>query len=147
MARPRWQKLGLVLPVLLLVEALALGLGLNGTAQAEAYSDPAFQQQWAQTDQAVANGPASRTYFWGPQPFAHTKEVYAESPDNGQREVQYFDKARMELTKKSGQPASQVTNGLLTVELVTGQLQVGDNQFLQRNPAKNPVAGDQVGNA
>lgn len=142
----RWQKLGLLLPVLLLVEALALGLGINGTARAESFSDPAFQQQWSQTDQAVANGTASRTYFWGPQAFAHTKEVYAESPDNGQREVQYFDKARMELTKKSDQPASQVTNGLLTVELVTGQMQVGDNQFLKRSAAQNPVAGDQVGN-
>lgn len=54
----------------------------------------------------------------------------------------------MELTKKAGgQPENLVTNGLLTVELVSGQLQVGDTQFLQHSPATNPVAGDQVGNS
>ena len=129
-----WQKLSLLIPALLVVQALALALNPTGTARAEGFSDPAFQQQWAQTDQAVANGTASRTYFWGPQPFAHTKEVYAESPFNGQREVQYFDKARMELTRKEGQPDNLVTNGLLTVELVTGQLQVGDTEILAAFP-------------
>jgi hypothetical protein len=142
-----WHKPGLLLPVLLLLQALALGLDPHGTAKAEGFSDPAFQAQWNQTDQAVATGQVSRTYFWGPQPFAHTSEVYAESPNNGQREVQYFDKARMELSKKAGQDANLVTNGLLTVELVSGQMQVGDNQFLQRSPATNPVAGDQLGNS
>ena len=139
-------KIGLILPVLLLLQVVILGLDLHGVAKAEGFSDPAFQNQWNQTDQAVATGQVSRTYFWGPQPFAHTSEVYAESPSNGQREVQYYDKARMELSKKPGQDANLVTNGLLTVELVTGQMQVGDNQFLKRTPATNPVAGDQVGN-
>jgi hypothetical protein len=145
LATGRWRKISLLLPVVLLLQALALSMP-GGTARAEGFSDPAFQQQWKLTDEAVATGKTSRTYFWGPQPFAHTAEVYAESPNNGQRQVQYFDKARMELTKKTGQNASLVTNGLLTVELVTGQLQVGDNQFVTRSPAVNPVAGDQVGN-
>ncbi len=145
--RTRLQKIGLLLPVLLLLQALALGLNPSGTVKAEGFSDPAFQQQWKLTDEAVATGKASRTYFWGPQPFAHTAEVYEGSPFNGQRRVQYFDKARMELPRKEGQPDDLVTNGLLTVELVTGQLQVGDTQFLQRSPATNPVAGDQVGNS
>src|SRR5262249_51815775 len=102
---------------------------------------------WNITDKAVATGQVSRTYFWGPAPFAHTNEVYAESHNGGQRAVQYFDKARMELTERLGQNPSYVTNGLLTVELVSGQMQVGDNQFLSRSPATNPVAGDQVGNS
>jgi hypothetical protein len=139
-------KIGLLLPALVLLQVVIAGLNPQGAAQAEGFSDPAFQNQWNQTDQAVATGQVSRTYFWGPQPFAHTSEVYAESPQNGQREVQYYDKARMELSKKPGQAANLVTNGLLTVELVTGQMQVGDNQFLKRGPATNPVAGDQVGN-
>src|ERR1700730_4328482 len=104
--RPRSQRLGLLLPGLLFLQALALGLNPGGTAKAEGFSDPAFQQQWKLTDEAVATGKVSRTYFWGPQPFAHTSEVYAESPNNGQREVQYFDKARMELSKKPGQDAN-----------------------------------------
>lgn len=134
----------LVLSVLVSLVALTLE---NRVAQAEAFVEPAFEQQWNATDKAVANGQASRTYFWGPQAFAHTSEVYAESPNGGERRVQYFDKARMELTKKNGQDPNLVTNGLLTVELVTGQMQVGDNKFLQREPATNPVAGDQVGNS
>jgi hypothetical protein len=116
------------------------------SARAEDFAEGAFAQQWQQTDQAVANGQASRTYFWGPQAFAHTGEIYFEAGGNGQRRVQYFDKARMELTKKAGQDPNQVTNGLLTVELVSGQLQVGDNLFLARHPATNPVAGDAAGN-
>jgi hypothetical protein len=54
------------------------------------------------------------------------------------RLVQYFDKARMELTT----PASPVTNGLLTVELKSGQLQLGDDSFEQRAAATVGVAGD-----
>jgi hypothetical protein len=115
-------------------------------AHAENFSSTAFQQQWNATDQAVTSGQVSRTYFWGPAPFAHTNEVYAEASNLGQRQVQYFDKARMELTKKPEQDPNYVTNGLLTVELVRGQLQVGDNAFLNRLPATNPVAGDPVGN-
>ena len=126
----------------IVIYAVALTMDTR-LAKAEAFVEPAFEQQWKATDQAVANGQVSRTYFWGPQAFAHTAEVYAESPNGGQRRVQYFDKARMELTKKAGQAPNLVTNGLLTVELVSGQMQVGDNQFLQRSPATNPVAGDQ----
>src|SRR5205823_421026 len=55
--------------------------------------------------------------------------------------------ARMELSKRIGQDPGLVTNGLLTVELVSGRLQVGDAQFLQRTPATNPVAGDPLNNA
>jgi hypothetical protein len=130
--------------------ALALQMvilaGANGTASAESFVEPGFEQQWKLTDEAVAKGQVSRTYFWGPQAFAHTNEVYNESPNNGQRRVQYFDKARMELSKRPGQDPNLVTNGLLTVELVSGRLQVGDNKFLLRQPANNPVAGDPTKN-
>ena len=114
--------------------------------KAETFISPAFYQQWQVTDDAVKSGKAARTYFWGAEPFAHTSEVYKESPANGQREVQYFDKARMELSLKPGLDPNYVTNGLLTVELVTGRLQVGDATFLQRQPSLTPVAGDPIGN-
>jgi hypothetical protein len=120
--------------------------GTAGIVYAEEFIDPAFQQQWRETDEAVLSGKVARTFFWGPQPFAHTTEVYEESPNNGQRQVQYFDKARMELSKKTGQPENYVTNGLLTVEMVSGRLQAGDNRFLIREPALNPVAGDPLYN-
>jgi hypothetical protein len=57
----------------------------------------------------------------------------------------------MELTKREGQNLNTVTNGLLTVELVSGKLQLGDSDFIQRQPATNPIAGDppssQINNA
>ena len=71
-------------------------------------------------------------------------EPYAESP-GGQREVQYYDKSRMEITQPTtGDPDSVwfVTNGLLVNELMTGQLQLGDNSFQQHSPAEVNVGGD-----
>jgi sugar lactone lactonase YvrE len=58
--------------------------------------------------------------------------------------VQYFDKARMEITNPAGDTGSiwYVTNGLLVVELISGRMQVGDNSFQQRSAASVNVAGD-----
>ncbi len=105
----------------------------------------AFQRTWQRTDQPVAAGAVSRTWMWGPQ--ANTgllREEYAESPD-GERTVVYYDKSRMEITQPDGQVTSEwyVTNGLLALELMTGNMQVGDNEFIPRNPAQVNVAGDQ----
>ncbi len=96
------------------------------------------------TDLPVEQGQVNRTWMWGPQ--ANTQiaqEPYAESP-GGQRNVQYFDKSRMEVTNPIGDPNSIwfVTNGLLVMELITGNLQLGDNTFEQHNPSTNNVAGD-----
>jgi hypothetical protein len=82
--------------------------------------------------------------MWGPEGNTGLLvEPYAESP-GGERTVQYFDKSRMEITHPDGDPISiwYVTNGLLVVELITGQMQMGDNLFEQREPADLPVAGD-----
>ena len=125
-------RVSLFLVILLVVQAVVLAAPAGQTAKAETFVNPAFYRQWQVPDEAVASGNAARTYFWGSRPFAHTSEVYKESPANGQREVQYFDKARMELSQKPDLEPGYVTNGLLTVELVTGRLQVGDNTFLQR---------------
>ena len=83
--------------------------------------------------------------MWGPAPFAAGQEPYVQGP-NGQRLVQYFDKARMEINNPAADPTSPwyVTNGLLVVEMMTGRIQVGDNEYdpqpLPPNPM--PVAGD-----
>ncbi len=104
-----------------------------------------FQRSWARTDQPVASGQANRTWMWGPDGFTgEVQEPYSESP-GGQRTVQYFDKARMEISQPgSGDPNSiwYVTNGLLVVELITGRMQVGDTSFNQGQPATVNVAGD-----
>ena len=115
--------------------------------QAEIFADPAFNQVWMRSDQAVEDGKATRTWLWGPRPFSLRQEAYAESPGN-QRLVEYFDKSRMEITNPAGDRNSRwfVTNGLLTIELVTGRVQLGDNSFDTRLPSEVPVGGD-PGNA
>jgi hypothetical protein len=124
-----------------LVGTVALGLILamvipfvaQGAGQ---FASPAFQQQWNTVESVIPN-------FWGPLQLARDgqTEPYAEGSLNGQsgiRLVQYFDKARMEQTS----PDRPVTNGLLTVELKSGQLQLGDASFQPRNPAFLGIAGD-----
>jgi glucose/arabinose dehydrogenase len=120
------------------------------TRAATAFASDRFQAQWQQGEAILPN-------FWGPLATAKDGQLepYAEgtaqaicAPGSGagcgqiimphMRLVQYFDKARMEQTT----PASSVTNGLLTVELLSGRVQIGDTQFEQRQPARVPVAGD-----
>jgi hypothetical protein len=112
---------------------------------ARSFSDPAFQSLWARYDQPA---PGNRSYIWGGQPLAVGTEPYAQSP-NGTRKILYFDKSRMEITNPSGNSTAfgYVTNGLLTVELMTGKIQTGNNQddpnqFIRCLPSTLPVAGD-----
>jgi hypothetical protein len=103
-----------------------------------------FTRVWARTDRPVLEGQVSRSWMWGPEPLTQPMtESYAEAP-GGRRAVQYYDKARMEITRPDGDPTSIwfVTNGLLVNELISGQLQVGDTEFESRQPAEVNVAGD-----
>jgi hypothetical protein len=111
---------------------------------ADAPSNGAFRRTWERTDKPVADLQATRTWIWGPGAFSEGLiEPYVEAP-GGQREVQYFDKSRMELTHPGGDPSSAfyVTNGLLVVELITGRMQFGDATFQDFTPADVNVAGD-----
>jgi hypothetical protein len=110
--------------------------------QAEDFADPAFRAVWEKSDKAVAEGQVARPWLWGDAPFATQQEAYDEA--GGTRLVQYFDKSRMELTKPFADKNSPyyVTNGLLTKELVSGQMQVGDNRYQEGLAAEIPVAGD-----
>lgn len=124
--------------------ALILSLLLTLPAAAESKTDSAFMATWAYADLPVATNTVHRTWMWGAQPdTGPLLEPYAEAPD-GRRLVQYFDKSRMEITHPEADPASPwyVTNGLITREMVTGQLQLGDNSFQQHSPAPINVAGD-----
>ncbi|MDQ6694184.1 MAG: hypothetical protein M3014_07150, partial [Chloroflexota bacterium] len=114
-------------------------------ASAVDFAHPAFKKVWDRTDSLVASGQVSRTFFWGPQPNAAAQEQYVDAPNGtGTRLVQYFDKSRMELNNPGGDPNSPfyVTNGLLTIELVSGQMQIGNNQFVNRYSAEIPLSGD-----
>ena len=132
-----------------LVLALTLALPAVSPLPAAAGPGPAiaggtFGNVWVRTDYPVATGAVSRTWMWGPIPGSLAlQEPYAEAP-GGMRLVQYYDKSRMELTHPDGDSTSPwyVTNGLLTKELITGRMQVGDNSFQQYAPAQVNVAGD-----
>ena len=103
----------------------------------------AFRAVWSRTDGPVAAGVVARGWLWGPGPFLTTTETYAEG-SGGRRQVQYYDKSRMEVTRPNGDPANPyyITNGLLVAEMMRGQLQTGDNTFQSQPSAGVGVAGD-----
>jgi hypothetical protein len=99
---------------------------------------------WERTDKPVADTMINRTWMWGPKPFVQQAwEPYIESP-GGQRSVVYYDKSRMEVNNPNGDQNDPwyVTNGLLVVELVSGSVQTGNNEYQPRWPAQVNVAGD-----
>ncbi|MDQ2809178.1 MAG: glycoside hydrolase [Chloroflexota bacterium] len=114
-------------------------------APAKDFVDPAFARVWERSDRPVRDGLAARPWIWGPAPFAAGNEPYAQGP-NGQRLVQYFDKARMEINNPAADSTAKwfVTNGLLVVEMMTGQVQTGDREYdpTALPPNAAPVAGD-----
>ncbi|MDB5080960.1 MAG: hypothetical protein JWP00_2884 [Chloroflexi bacterium] len=113
----------------------------------DGFADPAFNKVWQRTDAPVGSGQAARTWLWGERPQQAFREAYQEAPGKT-RLVQYFDKSRMEVTNPEGEAGSKwyVTNGLLARELITGQVQTGDNSFENRAPAEVPLAGDALAN-
>lgn len=129
----------------LLVPALFGGSNQTGAAPARnAMAHPAFQRVWERTDALVGSGQVKRTWFWGPQP--NTAGLYEEYKEgaNGKRLVQYFDKSRMEINNPAADPngAFFVTNGLLTVELISGRMQTGNGTFVNRQPSQTNLTGD-----
>jgi hypothetical protein len=111
---------------------------------APGFAHSAFSRVWERTDAPVAHSGVKRTWFWGPQPNSGgLQEEYAEGA-SGKRLVQYFDKSRMEINDPGADPNSAfyVTNGLLTVELISGRMQVGKNSFVARQPSRANVTGD-----
>lgn len=108
------------------------------------FSHEEFLHKWERSDRPVLTGKAQRPWIWGPVSFGAAYEAYAQGPE-GKREVQYFDKARMEINRPGGDRDSPfyVTNGLLVVELIGGRIQIGDAQFEpSRPPSQAIVAGD-----
>lgn len=136
----RW--FSLVLAVLIVIGGLLPALQ-PATVRAEPFADPAFNSLWSVTDSLVANGAVKRTWFWGPTPGFISHERYDQAP-NGSRLVQYFEKGRMEINNPNGDRTSPffVTGGLLVLDMVTGNQQVGDNSYISRTPSTQIVAGD-----
>src|SRR5690606_27930754 len=107
-----------------LIIACLLMAGYVAPVAAAPPANQHFQRTWQRTDLPVANLVANRTWVWGQEGYtAEMDEAYAESP-GGIRTVQYFDKSRMEITNPAADPDSIwfVTNGLLVMALITGNL-------------------------
>jgi hypothetical protein len=113
------------------------------TNSAGSFADPAFARVWERADAPIAGGVATRSWLWGPKSGTARAEVYDQAV-GGLRQVQYFDKSRMEITNFNGDRGSQwfVTNGLLAKELIVGQVQLGDSSYIKRDPAGINIAGD-----
>jgi hypothetical protein len=120
------------------------GAAAAPASQTNKFADPAFQRTWERTDALVASNKVKRSFYWGPQPnTGPLQEAYAEG-QGGTHLVQYFDKSRMEINDPTADKNNPfyVTNGLLTVELITGRMQIGNNKFANRYHANIPLASD-----
>ncbi len=120
----------------LTLAGLSVTVSDQAAARGQAIGLNQFQQLWDRSDKAVADGKVSRSYIWGPTLSDLLTEPYAEG---GSRQVQYFDKTRMEQTSGRG-----VSNGLLAKEMIAGLVQLGDNSFKSFAPNTTiNIAGDQ----
>jgi hypothetical protein len=128
----------------LAVLATAGLLAVQPALAAPTIGNGAFQRVWSRQDRAVAEQISGRSWTWGPAPISEaTRETFIEGAE-GKRVVQYFDKSRMEINDPTADPNATwyVTNGLLPIELMTGRMQIGLNQFELRAPAKVAAIGD-----
>ncbi len=136
-----------LLPILGVVLIAGQPSGVARATDSLLIERPEFQQVWDRTEAPVANGDSPRSWLWGPEPrTGKIVERYLESP-NEERAVQYFDKGRMEINDPSADPSDPwfVTSGLLTRELISGELQIGDDAFLSTGSgASIQVAGDHM---
>jgi len=128
---------------LLVVSSMLLRTSTATAADSHGIDNPFFQATWDRTDALVAGGAVARTWVWGTAVSGPLGEAYDESP-GGERLVQYFDKSRMEISDPDHDPADvwYVTNGLLARELITGRMQLGDDDWVERAPAEVNIAGD-----
>lgn len=125
--------------MVLVVTTMATVFAPLATQSASRFANTAFETQWQTLERSIPN-------FYGPlsTAFDPSTEPYMEGIYNGQsgvRLVQYFDKARLEQIT----PDRRITSGLLTVELKSGNLQLGNATFAQYPPAYIGVAGDPGG--
>lgn len=103
---------------------------------------------WRKVDGTVGQTGSSRTWLYGPDVNRAALENYTEST-KGQRNVWYFDKARLEINQPGADAKSDwyVTSGLLPEELMSNKIQVGDNNFIPGpGAAQVVIAGDVTNN-
>ncbi len=121
------------------------GIPSNCPASGDGNLRSLFGPTWERYDEAITTGRARRSWMWGPQAFRFVQEPYDEAP-GGCRSVLYWDKSRMEITQPNGNRGDKyfVTNGLLARELISGEIQLGNNRTVPapQGAAQIPAAGD-----
>ena len=96
------------------------------------FANPLFEQLW--TEQTAAAGNVD---LWGSEPLLWRVEPYADATD-GRRVVQYFDRGRMELTPTNN-GGTEVTEGLLALELTTGEIRLGSKLLQYQDPPTTAI--------
>jgi hypothetical protein len=135
------------LSIALVLVAGLMTASISAFAQNFEYQDfeaDEFERVWERTDYPVLQTEVSRTWLWGPGAITGMMiEPYTEAED-GERQVQYTDKSRMEMPVDEVDDDSPwfITQGLLATELMTGELQIGHEDFVQHDPSQIGVAGD-----
>ena len=104
---------------------------------------PAYAAIWQPADRPVSSGAATRSWEWGPASWFVGTEDYAQ-PQRAAAGRLLSTRAAWRSPTPGDRPLSTwyVTNGLLVKELISGQMQVGPDQFVARGPAQVKVAGD-----
>lgn len=138
--RPTLVGVGLLL---LLVASIVVGIFATSVYSQVQFADPSFRAAWERQDGPVASRSSERGWVWGPVPGRALSEPFAGIPGNS-HSVQYFDKGRMEINNPNGDKNDPfyVTNGLLAVELISGQQQNGVSSYQYRGPASLNLASD-----
>ena len=105
--------------------------------------DPTIQAVWEMTDGQIVNGSVQRAWAFGPEPIAAAYEYYPQSPTEF-RKIVYYDKGRLDLLNPQSPTGSiwMVSGALLTTELLSGRIQLGEEEFVTREPADIPLVGD-----
>ncbi len=114
-----------LLAVIIVAVAVALGRMPVEKTETSPFASPAFQNTWMNEASAATRA----VDLWGGEPLASRVEPYVGAPNN-RRVVQYFERGRMEV--ESG--ANEVTQGKLALEIVTGEIDLGGNVRLEREP-------------
>lgn len=103
--------------------------------------DDAIVDLWRQTDAAVADTTASRSWLWGPAALAATVEYGANA--SNRREIVYYDKGRLEINDPNASSGGwYVTGGLLVTEMLSGEIAVTADHTVRLDPPAVAVAGD-----
>lgn len=106
------------------------------------FSPEEVQNLWTNLDGAVHNELESRSWILGTDVWAAGDEAYVDELE-GVRDVYYFDKARVEVgANHLLEDLGSVTAGLLVRDMILGEAQIGDDEFLEIGPAEIPLAGD-----